>query len=83
MEDIETFLKSIREQSEEYRNLEKKHKEYEEQLKELDKIRYPSSQESIEIHRIKKLKLQSKDRMEFLINEIRKKTTANIQKANG
>jgi len=79
MDDMETFLKIVRDQSEEYRNLEKVHKEYEERLKKLDKIRYPSPEEILEINRIKKLKLQGKDRMESLLNEFRKKLNINIQ----
>ena len=75
MEEKETFLKIVREKSDEFRNLEKAHKEYEEQLENFDKIRYPSQEEIVEINRIKKLKLQGKDRMEFLLSEFRKKVS--------
>ena len=73
MEEKETFLKIVREKSEEFRSLEKAHKEYEEQLEKLDKIKFPSQEEIVEKNRIKKLKLQGKDRMEFLLGEFKKK----------
>jgi len=77
MEEKETFLKIVRDKNEEFRNLEKAHKEYEEQLEELDKIKFPSQEEIVEKNRIKKLKLQGKDRMEFLINDFKKKLSLN------
>ena len=73
MEDIESLIKSLRKESDEYRKLEKSHKEYEEKLQELDKVKYPSAEETVEINRIKKLKLQGKDRMKAILNEFKKK----------
>ncbi|MBI5376150.1 MAG: DUF465 domain-containing protein [Candidatus Schekmanbacteria bacterium] len=65
----EELLKALREENEEFRSLEKAHREYEVKLEEFEVKKYLSPTEEVEKARIKKLKLLGKDRMESLIRD--------------
>ena len=75
IENREELIEKLRQESPEYKELERAHLEYEKQLKELDQVRHPTAEEEAEIIRVKKLKLHGKDRMEALIEAYKKKIT--------
>ncbi len=50
-----------------YQRLQNKHREYEERLRHLKDIRFPSKEEQLEETKLKKLKLAVKDHMEELV----------------
>jgi len=52
---------------EDYQRLQSKHSEYEDRLKQLKDIRFPSEEEQLEETKLKKLKLAVKDHMEELV----------------
>lgn len=55
----------------ELRHLMTKHRDFEEQLAQLESIRYPSDVERREITRIKRLKLRGKERITRIISQHR------------
>ena len=54
-------------EDEDYQRLQGKHSEYEERLRLLKEIRFPSEDEQLEETKLKKLKLAVKDHMEELV----------------
>lgn len=65
-------IELLRRENEEYKRLEKEHRELEMILSELESKKYLTPDEEVEIHRIKKLKLQKKDKMAEIIREWKK-----------
>jgi len=63
----------LRNENEEYRNLEEEHKRLKNTLEEISKKKYLTTDEEIEKKKIQKQKLQFKDRMALLIREFSKK----------
>jgi uncharacterized protein YdcH (DUF465 family) len=59
----------LMESNEEYRILARKHSNYDRRLEELSARRFPSTDEQVETQRLKKLKLQLKDRMHAILRE--------------
>ena len=59
----------LMESNEEYRTLARKHSNYDRRLEELSARRFPSTDEQVETQRLKKLKLQLKDRMHAILRE--------------
>jgi uncharacterized protein YdcH (DUF465 family) len=59
----------LMETNEEYRTLSKQHSQYDRRLDELSSRRYLTTDEQVEEHRLKKLKLQTKDRMYEILRE--------------
>jgi len=59
----------LMESNEEYRILARKHSHYDRRLEELSARRFPSTDEQVETQRLKKLKLQLKDRMHAILRE--------------
>ena len=57
----------LMETSERFRQLKRKHSDYERRLGELGKRRYPSQEEQVEEIRLKKLKLRLKDQMAVML----------------
>ena len=57
------------ETNEEFRNLAHKHSSYDRRLEELSTRHFPSQEEQMEEMRLKKLKLQLKDRMHEILRE--------------
>ena len=55
------------ESNEQYRELRRKHQDYERRLSELCERRFPSYEEQLEEARLKKLKLYLKDRMASIV----------------
>lgn len=59
--------------NDEYRKLHADHLEYENQLEAFNQKKFLSAEEDVEFKRIKKLKLQGKDRMNQILAEARSK----------
>ena len=57
------------ETNEEFRTLSEQHSKYDHRLDELSSHRFPTTDEEVEEHRLKKLKLQTKDRMQAILRE--------------
>ncbi len=65
----EALATRLMETNEEYRNLAQEHSDYDRRLEQLSARRFPSTEEEVEEHRLKKLKLQLKDRMHAILRE--------------
>ena len=63
------IISVLRNENEEYKNLEEEHKRLEQSLKEMNKKKYLTPDEEIERKKIQKQKLQYKDRMARLVRE--------------
>ena len=59
----------LMETNEEFKSLAEQHSSYDRRLEELSARRYPSQDEQMEEMRLKKLKLQLKDRMHQILRE--------------
>ncbi|HUG81081.1 MAG TPA: YdcH family protein [Bryobacterales bacterium] len=57
------------ETNEEYRTLSEQHSQYDDRLDELGSRIHLTTEEEVEEHRLKKLKLQTKDRMYAILRE--------------
>ncbi len=57
------IIRELNETDNEFKQLFDQHQDYEKKLKGLKKRKYLSADESLEMNRLKKLKLQGKDRM--------------------
>lgn len=65
----EALTARLMETNEEYKNLVQEHANYDRQLEELSARRFASAEDEVEEHRLKKLKLQTKDRMYAILRE--------------
>ena len=65
----ENLIKSLEEQNEEFKDLQKKHLEYEAKLEKIAEKKFLTPEEEIKKKQLKKLKLLGRDRMEDIINE--------------
>jgi len=61
--------------NEEYRSLAEQHSSFDRRLEELADRRFPSQEEQIEEARLKKKKLQIKDRMHGMLREIQQQAS--------
>jgi uncharacterized protein YdcH (DUF465 family) len=59
-----------------FRRLVEEHASYAKKIDALEALTHPSDQEQIEEHRLKKLKLQAKDRMEAMLARYRAQQVA-------
>ena len=57
--------------NDEYRRLAAEHSEYARKIDALEALQYLSTEEEIEEHRLKKLKLRLKDQMEAIVSQSR------------
>lgn len=71
----ENLIKSLEEQNEEFKDLQKKHLEYEAKLEKIAEKKFLTPEEEIQKKKIKKLKLLGRDRMEGIIKEYIDKPT--------
>jgi uncharacterized protein YdcH (DUF465 family) len=62
--------------NEEFRNLASQHHEFAEKLDRLEALPHLTTEEEIEEHRLKKLKLRLKDQMEAIVSQYRSQTVA-------
>jgi uncharacterized protein YdcH (DUF465 family) len=62
--------------NEEYRHLASQHTEYAHKLDELEALPHLTDEEQLEEHRLKKLKLRLKDRMEAIVSHNRAQQVA-------
>jgi uncharacterized protein YdcH (DUF465 family) len=69
------IVKLLEQENEEFRKLGKEHRNLDEKLSELQKRLYLSTDEQMEKKRLKKLKLQKKDRRAELIRKYRQNHT--------
>ena len=60
----------LMETNEEFKSLAEQHSSYDRRLEEINARPYPSQDEQIEELRLKKLKLQTKDRMHQILREL-------------
>lgn len=67
------IIQNLTRESEEFRKLDTEHKELDSQLTELSGRAYLSPEEEMEKQKLKKLKLQKKDRMAELIRQYKAK----------
>lgn len=65
----------LKETNEEYRRLAQMHADHSRRLDELSSRRFPTPEEQIEEARLKKVKLQLKDRMYLLMREFEKEAS--------
>lgn len=69
----ETQLRArLHESSEEFRRIEEKHQQYEDQLEALSHMSLSLAEEQVKKNELKKLKLQMKDKMFELMDEFQK-----------
>ena len=71
----DSLIKSMQENNEEFKNLQKKHIEYEAKLEKIAEKKFLTPEEEIQKTQLKKLKLLGRDRMESIIREFRSKPT--------
>ena len=63
-----TYARLI-ETNEEFRTLSEQHSEYDHRLDEISSRRFPTTDDEVEEHRLKKRKLRTKDRMQAILRE--------------
>jgi len=68
---IEEIKAHLMQTNEKYRHLMEQHHEYDQKVEELEAKNALSTDEEVEEHRLKKLKLHLKDEMEQLVSEYR------------
>ncbi len=71
----DSLIKSLQENNEEFKNLQKKHIEYEAELEKIAEKKFLTPEEEIQKTQLKKLKLVGRDRMESIIREFGSKPT--------
>ncbi len=69
------IVEILRRENEEYRRLEREHRELDMMLSEIESKKFLTPDDEVEIQRIKKLKLQKKDKMAEIIREWKKKNS--------
>ncbi|HLA51608.1 MAG TPA: DUF465 domain-containing protein [Thermodesulfobacteriota bacterium] len=65
------FLRRLLEKDSEFRRIYEAHRDYEKRVAKLGKKIYVTKEEAIEEKRLKKMKLEHKDRMEEIVNRLR------------
>ena len=70
---VDSVEQELLRNNDEYKKLHTDHLEYESQLEALNQKKFLSAEEDVEFKRIKKLKLQGKDRMDHILQEARAK----------
>lgn len=65
------LIESLKKENKEFSQLMNEHKEFEERLEELNKLKYLTPEQEIEKKKIQKLKLKGKDRMNEIITSFR------------
>ena len=73
------FLRRLLEKDSEFRRIYEAHRDYEKRVAKLGKKIYVTNEEAIEEKRLKKMKLEHKDRMEEMVLRYRQNTEARIQ----
>ncbi|MDH5637286.1 MAG: DUF465 domain-containing protein [Nitrospinota bacterium] len=68
---IDEMEQSLLEENEEYKKLHSDHLHYEDVLERLAQKKFLTSEEDVEFKRVKKLKLQGKDRMNQILDDAR------------
>ena len=67
--DENTLIAHLKETHPEFRQLMEEHLQYEQQLDELNKLRFLTSEQEVEKKRVQKMKLRGKDRMAEIVRE--------------
>ncbi len=67
--DENTLIEHLKQTHSEFRHLMEEHLRYEQELDELNKLRYLTSEQEIEKKRLQKVKLMGKDRMAEILAE--------------
>jgi len=75
----EQVRQALRERSAEFRRLEQEHSSYSQQLEALTRKARPAADEQAEIARLKKRKLQAKDRMAEMVRDYRREQAEAVQ----
>jgi len=70
---VDSIERALLEENEEYKQLHVDHASYESILEEFSQKKFLTPEEDLEFKRIKKLKLQGKDRMNQILQEARDK----------
>lgn len=75
----EQVRRTLQQESPEFRRLTEEHARYSQQLEELGKKARLAAADQAEIARLKKLKLQAKDRMQEMIRDYRREQAEAVQ----
>jgi uncharacterized protein YdcH (DUF465 family) len=67
----EEIIETLKRDNEEFRKLFREHRELDSMLADLDKKHYLTSEEELEVHRMKKEKLSKKDKIAELIKNFK------------
>lgn len=69
--DEKALIEDLKVTNPEFRQLMEEHRQYEQQLEELNKLRYLTSEQELQKKQVQKLKLRGKDRMAEILREHR------------